>query len=265
MVKYEDLFMKDTMADSAEDIFSLVNIHEVIVDPYPTEIQNIVPGELVLDFVMKTETGFIDFEFESTKITDDDIRRFLVYATLLHREVKCPVNTYIICSANVDVSEINYKFSDRSYFRPVIISLKGFDVEKIINNIEDKILNNQKLSLRDLTVFSLTPLMVVNISPGEQIEFVVNKLHKWGIEKTELTEEQFQRLFNRLSLLVDKFVKGTKRDNLWEKIKMKSFMLDRSRQEGREESMVIIGKTVNMLLNKGCSVDEIINETGLSR
>lgn len=51
-----------------------------------------------------------------------------------------------------------------------IISLKDFDGDEIINNIENKIKNNTKITRRELIYLSLAPFMSSIKTLDEQIE-----------------------------------------------------------------------------------------------
>lgn len=63
-----------------------------------------------------------------------------------------------------------YKLNKDCVFTIPIISLKDFDGDEIINNIENKIKNNTKITRRELIYLSLAPFMSSIKTLDEQIE-----------------------------------------------------------------------------------------------
>lgn len=88
-----------------------------------------------------------------------------------------------------------------------IISLKDFDGDEIINNIENKIKNNTKITRRELIYLSLAPFMSSIKTIDEQIEKTVQTLDK--IRNSAKSAKNFA--FGIEFLIVDKFIKETSR------------------------------------------------------
>ena len=88
-----------------------------------------------------------------------------------------------------------------------IISLKDFDGDEIINNIENKIKNNTKITRRELIYLSLAPFMSSIKTLDEQIEKTVQTLNK--IRNSAKSAKNFA--FGIEFLIVDKFIKETSR------------------------------------------------------
>lgn len=88
-----------------------------------------------------------------------------------------------------------------------IISLKDFDGDEIINNIENKIKNNTKITRRELIYLSLAPFMSSIKTLDEQIEKTVQTLDK--IRNSAKSAKNFA--FEIEFLIVDKFIKETSR------------------------------------------------------
>lgn len=88
-----------------------------------------------------------------------------------------------------------------------IISLKDFDGDEIINNIENKIKNNTKITRRELIYLSLAPFMNSIKTLDEQIEKTVQTLDK--IRNSAKSAKNFA--FGIEFLIVDKFIKETSR------------------------------------------------------
>ena len=85
--------------------------------------------------------------------------------------------------------------------------LKDFDGDEIINNIENKIKNNTKITRRELIYLSLAPFMSSIKTLDEQIEKTVQTLDK--IRNSAKSAKNFA--FGIEFLIVDKFIKETSR------------------------------------------------------
>lgn len=100
-----------------------------------------------------------------------------------------------------------YKLNKDCVFTIPIISLKDFDGDEIINNIENKIKNNTKITRRELIYLSLAPFMSSIKTLDEQIEKTVQTLDK--IRNSAKSAKNF--VFGIEFLIVDKFIKETSR------------------------------------------------------
>lgn len=100
-----------------------------------------------------------------------------------------------------------YKLNNDCVFTIPIISLKDFDGDEIINNIENKIKNNTKITRRELIYLSLAPFMSSIKTLDEQIEKTVQTLDK--IRNSAKSAKNFA--FGIEFLIVDKFIKETSR------------------------------------------------------
>lgn len=100
-----------------------------------------------------------------------------------------------------------YKLNKDCVFTIPIISLKDFDGDEIINNIENKIKNNTKITRRELIYLSLAPFMSSIKTLDEQIEKTVQTLDK--IRNSAKSAKNFA--FGIEFLIVDKFIKETSR------------------------------------------------------
>lgn len=100
-----------------------------------------------------------------------------------------------------------YKLNKYCVFTIPIISLKDFDGDEIINNIENKIKNNTKITRRELIYLSLAPFMSSIKTLDEQIEKTVQTLDK--IRNSAKSAKNFA--FGIEFLIVDKFIKETSR------------------------------------------------------
>ena len=124
-----------------------------------SEIINYFYQELHADIVIKTyKKGIYIIEFQSTKITLDDLTRFGQYmASLVHKH-KTDVHLYVISIANEKRKTIPKSFGDFR-FTIHIISLTRFDSKKAINMIKNKIESKEEFKEEDIVLLELIPFM----------------------------------------------------------------------------------------------------------
>lgn len=124
-----------------------------------SEIINYFYQELHVDIIIKNfENMICIIEFQSTKLSLDDITRFGNYmASLVHKEKK-HVQLYVVTIANEKVKKISKNFGDYG-FTIHIISLTEFDYNKALNRINTKIKNNEVFNEEDIVLLELLPLM----------------------------------------------------------------------------------------------------------
>ena len=113
-------------------------------------------------------------------------------------------NQYIIIvfSTVEDTKVIDYKVNPVSSFKILVISLKDYNAGEIINNIEIKIKNNQKINQNELINLALSPLMTLDGTIAQHLEKTVQTLSK--LKKSIKENSKF--VFTLTWILVDKFI-----------------------------------------------------------
>ena len=84
----------------------------------------------------------------------------------------------------------------------MVISLKDYNAGEIINNIEIKIKNNQKINQNELINLALSPLMTLDGTIAQHLEKTVQTLSK--LKKSIKENSKF--VFTLTWILVDKFI-----------------------------------------------------------
>ena len=198
------------------DAFSLINIiplnmldinsndlKTTMVNFNPTELMEIDLKAYRADLIIELDHVILMFEFQSTKIYLDDKRRFNVYTAIKDRVRTGDKSIYMIVFSTVEETHvIDYKVNPASSFKILVISLKNQNGTEVLNNIDSKIKNNQKISQDELSDLALSSFMTLETTLEEHLEKTVQTLNK--LRNTLKEESKF--VFALVWILVDKFI-----------------------------------------------------------
>jgi hypothetical protein len=156
-----------------EDGFSFINLIEEInwdIRKYdfksenltfnPTELIELDPAVYKSDMIMELDSIIVITEFQSTVVKKFDEKRYRPYTAIVDYAKQNNKPILLIVFSTAEKTKIKqYKLNKDCVFTIPIISLKDFDGDEIINNIENKIKNNTKITRRELIYLSLAPFM----------------------------------------------------------------------------------------------------------
>ena len=208
-----DKFFKGLGISDAFSLINMIPLRMLDINPkqLSTQMVNFNPTELMeidlkayrADLIMELDHVILMFEFQSTPIYLDDKRRFNIYTAIKDRVRFGDKPIYIIVFSTVeDTKVIDYKVNPVSSFKILVISLKDYNAGEIINNIEIKIKNNQKINQNELINLALSPLMTLDGTIAQHLEKTVQTLSK--LKKSIKENSKF--VFTLTWILVDKFI-----------------------------------------------------------
>ena len=208
-----DKFFKGLGISDAFSLINMIPLRMLDINPkqLSTQMVNFNPTELMeidlkayrADLIMELDHVILMFEFQSTHIYLDDKRRFNIYTATKDRARFGDKPIYIIVFSTVeDTKVIDYKVNPVSSFKILVISLKDYNAGEIINNIEIKIKNNQKINQNELINLALSPLMTLDGTIAQHLEKTVQTLSK--LKKSIKENSKF--VFTLTWILVDKFI-----------------------------------------------------------
>ena len=208
-----DKFFKGLGISDAFSLINMIPLRMLDINPkqLSTQMVNFNPTELMeidlnayrADLIMELDHVILMFEFQSTHIYLDDKRRFNIYTAIKDRARFGDKPIYIIVFSTVeDTKVIDYKVNPVSSFKILVISLKDYNAGEIINNIEIKIKNNQKINQNELINLALSPLMTLDGTIAQHLEKTVQTLSK--LKKSIKENSKF--VFTLTWILVDKFI-----------------------------------------------------------
>ena len=213
VTQHFDKFFKGLGINDAFSLINMIPFWMLDINPKQllTHMVNFNPTELMeidlkayrADLIMELDYVILMFEFQSTWIYLDDTRRFNIYAAIKDRARFGDKPIYVIVFSTVEETHvIDYKINPASSFKILVISLKEYDASEILNNIETKIKNNQKINQNELIKLALSSLMTLETTIEEHLEKTVQTLNK--LRNTIKEESKF--VFALTWILVDKFI-----------------------------------------------------------
>lgn len=146
------------------------------------------------------------------------------------------------------------------------VSLKDFDGDKIINNIENKIKNNQKITRHEMLNLALAPFMSSKKPLDKQIEKTVKTLDE--VRKSRKCSSDF--VFGIELLIVEKFIKNERQHKKLTNILRDTMKIidewrqedyENGKKEGKEEEKI---NTAKNMLKENYTIKQIATITQLN-
>lgn len=155
----EDKVMKTAAQFFGEDLLPYLGIREKIRRVAPTEYIRLEARRLEEDFNFEMEDGsYRHLEFESDRVTTEDLRRFREYEAYLGMVCQAPVQTVVICSANVKRPKTELR-NGESVYRVRTLYLKEKNGDRLLELLEKRERKGKRLGRKRLFPMLLTPLM----------------------------------------------------------------------------------------------------------
>lgn len=229
----------------------------------PTELIELDPKIYKTDMILELDHLIVLTEFQSTIVKTPDEKRYRLYTALVDYAKRNNKPIILIVISTAEKTKINeYKINKDCVFTIPIVSLKDFDGDKIINNIENKIKNNQKITRHEMLNLALAPFMSSKKPLNKQIEKTVKTLDE--VRKSMKCSSDF--VFGIELLIVEKFIKNERQHKKLTNILRDTMkIIDEWRQEdyenGKKEEKI---NTAKNMLKENYSIKQIAKITQLN-
>ncbi|MEE9961994.1 hypothetical protein PH349_01085 [Methanobrevibacter smithii] len=229
----------------------------------PTELIELDPKIYKTDMILELDHLIVLTEFQSTIVKTPDEKRYRLYTALVDYAKRNNKPIILIVISTAEKTKINeYKINKDCVFTIPIVSLKDFDGDKIINNIENKIKNNQKITRHEMLNLALAPFMSSKKPLNKQIEKTVKTLDE--VRKSMKCSSDF--VFGIELLIVEKFIKNERQHKKLTNILRDTMkIIDECRQEdyenGKKEEKI---NTAKNMLKENYSIKQIAKITQLN-
>lgn len=229
----------------------------------PTELVELDPKIYKTDMILELDHLIVLTEFQSTIVKTPDEKRYRLYTALVDYAKRNNKPIMLIVISTAEKTKIKqYKINKDCVFTIPIVSLKDFDGDKIINNIENKIKNNQKITRHEMLNLALAPFMSSKKPLNKQIEKTVKTLDE--VRKSMKCSSDF--VFGIELLIVEKFIKNEKQHKQLTNILRDTMkIIDEWRQEdyenGKKEEKI---NTAKNMLKENYSIKQIAKITQLN-
>lgn len=229
----------------------------------PTELVELYPKIYKTDMILELDHLIVLTEFQSTIVKTPDEKRYRLYTALVDYAKRNNKPIMLIIISTAEKTKIKeYKINKDCVFTIPIVSLKDFDGDKIINNIENKIKNNQKITRHEMLNLALAPFMSSKKPLNKQIEKTVKTLDE--VRKSMKCSSDF--VFGIELLIVEKFIKNERQHKKLTNILRDTMkIIDEWRQEdyenGKKEEKI---NTAKNMLKENYSIKQIAKITQLN-
>ena len=227
-----------------------------------SEMELITPQSRRADMVFKGKEKIILYEFLSVKNNlKNVVKRILTYCSMLYEKYEITIEPRIIVSPDVKEDAITLEPFTGTFFKPKISSFKKYDGDKFLNNINNKIKNNDQITFLETTNLGIVPLMRSEYSPNDQILKTIELTRRIKNIDNELKNE----ILGVQVLLADKFVEDHDLKNqIMDVIDMNLDIVHDygiyREEKGIEQEKL---KTATNMINEGYTTDQIAKITDL--
>lgn len=233
----------------------------------PTELIELDPKIYKTDMILELDHLIVLTEFQSTIVKTPDEKRYRLYTALVDYAKRNNKPLILIVISTAEKTKIKqYKINKDCVFTIPIVSLKDFDGDKIINNIENKIKNNQKITRHEMLNLALAPFMSSKKPLDKQIEKTVKTLDE--VRKSMKCSSDF--VFGIELLIVEKFIKNERQHKKLTNILRDTMKIidewrqedyENGKQEGKEEEKI---NTAKNMLKENYTIKQIATITQLN-
>lgn len=233
----------------------------------PTELVELDPKIYKTDMILELDHLIVLTEFQSTIVKTIDEKRYRLYTALVDYAKRNNKPLILIVISTAEKTKIKeYKINKDCVFTIPIVSLKDFDGDKIINNIKNKIKNNQKITRHEMLNLALAPFMSSKKPLDKQIEKTVKTLDE--VRKSMKCSSDF--VFGIELLIVEKFIKNERQHKKLTNILRDTMKIidewrqedyENGKQEGKEEEKI---NTAKNMLKENYTIKQIAKITQLN-
>lgn len=233
----------------------------------PTELVELDPKIYKTDMILELDHLIVLTEFQSTIVKTPDEKRYRLYTALVDYAKRNNKPIMLLVISTAEKTKIKqYKINKDCVFTIPIVSLKDFDGDKIINNIENKIKNNQKITRHEMLNLALAPFMSSKKPLNKQIEKTVKTLDE--VRKSMKCSSDF--VFGIELLIVEKFIKNERQHKKLTNILRDTMKIidewrqedyENGKQQGKEEEKI---NTAKNMLKENYTVKQISKITQLN-
>ena len=226
-IKYQDIYFKQVLDVAANILFELFKIDGTPYRILNKEIIDYYGNSGTVDFAVLTKEEKIDIiENMSTKLTQEDLDRFVDYKNEMRRRYRLPVSLYILSTAKNETLPDGDIKVDLGNDETSILKLKTFrsiNGDEILAKIKKMMENDETFDKRWIYILSAIPYMSYERETEDMIKEIAVLTNKIKIDKHEkIIIKMFQ------SYLIETLIEDEKtQDELSELVNMENTAIGR--------------------------------------
>ena len=226
-IKYQDIYFKQVLDVAANILFELFKIDGTPYRILNKEITDYYGNSGTVDFAVLTKEEKIDMiENMSTKLTQEDLDRFVDYKNEMRRRYRLPVSLYILSTAKNETLPDGDIKVDLGNDETSILKLKTFrsiNGDEILAKIKKMMENDETFDKRWIYILSAIPYMSYERETEDMIKEIAVLTNKIKIDKHDkIIIKMFQ------SYLIETLIEDEKtQDELSELVNMENTAIGR--------------------------------------
>ena len=226
-IKYQDIYFKQVLDVAANILFELFKIDGTPYRILNKEIIDHYGNSGTVDFAVLTKEEKIDIiENMSTKLTQEDLDRFVDYKNEMRRRYRLPVSLYILSTAKNETLPDGDIKVDLGNDETSILKLKTFrsiNGDEILAKIKKMMENDETFDKRWIYILSAIPYMSYERETEDMIKEIAVLTNKIKIDKHDkIIIKMFQ------SYLIETLIEDEKtQDELSELVNMENTAIGR--------------------------------------
>ena len=186
-IKYQDIYFKQVLDVAANILFELFKIDGTPYRILNKEIIDYYGNSGTVDFAVLTKEEKIDMiENMSTKLTQEDLDRFVDYKNEMRRRYRLPVSLYILSTAKNETLPDGDIKVDLGNDETSILKLKTFrsiNGDEILAKIKKMMENDETFDKRWIYILSAIPYMSYERETEDMIKEIAVLTNKIKIDK----------------------------------------------------------------------------------
>ena len=257
--QHEDAAMKTLALFFAEELFPLLDIKGKVKRVAHTEIVHLELKKLYQDFNYEMEDGsWVHLEFQSTNEGIQGLKRFRTYEALASYQYGVAITTYVLFSGNIRNPITEYSEGINTY-RVYPIIMQGRNADELLQRLESKIQNREKITREELVELAMCSLMSGESSQKERFHRSFVVMHEITghllIDKAKIEAVMYA--------MAEKFLDEMDLEEIKEDLKMwkiGKILMD----EGRNEGAIEATQKIIINMKDKFSVEQIAEVTDMS-
>jgi len=162
-----------------DDFLKYFGEYKNIIRELGTEVHTLYGAHRRLDRLALVDDNTLqNWEFEVKDIDDDTLSRIWEYNNLKSAEIGAIMDSFIISFANPDTCKETVEIGRSIVFAPIIKYLQKMGLSKELNTIEDKVNDNERITVRDELTLIFVTLSVKDSSKEKILKRVCSVLKK---------------------------------------------------------------------------------------
>jgi len=259
---YHDYNFKSVLQERANGLLKFIGIQYRLLSVMMSEFTIIGPGISRIDFAGGAQKNdkviTLILECQSKLSTDEDIKRFFQYVSLMRIFKNNDVELFILCIEKAPYTKKEFIINDECTYTMHVISLKDYRAREIFKSIEDKLKNNEEIT--DMDIASLQVIVYTDYEESQlEILLKARKLIERIAESSGMDINDKKAIVYLLNVLSVNMLDEDENDKYQDETYI---MLNPTDRYMLKKGKLDVARN---LLAEGFPIEKVVKFTGLSK